>query len=255
LDLTKLKQPKMIIFDYGHTLLYEPGHNPSNGNKAVYDYISKNPGNVTFEEFDETITRLFAEVKEHRGTYLEIHEHSFLKMAYEYMDIEMSIPIEEVEKKIWYGISKGALIPYADTLLDYLNDKGIRTGVISNICFSGEALKERINRFLPNNKMEFIMASSEYVFTKPCRHMFDIAIQKSGLSSDEIWFCGDSIQCDVYGAHGAGMFPVFYTGETPDDISPAAKSNKGMTIDFDYLEIKDWRNMIEILEKIPQKIS
>ena len=52
LDLTKLKQPKMIIFDYGHTLLYEPGHNPSNGNKAVYDYISKKKA---FNEEDKNV--------------------------------------------------------------------------------------------------------------------------------------------------------------------------------------------------------
>ena len=33
------------------------------------------------------------------------------------------------------GISQGAVMPYADIMLDCLNAKGIRTGVISNNCF------------------------------------------------------------------------------------------------------------------------
>ena len=53
----------MIIFDYGHTLLYQPDFNTSNGNKAIYPYISRNPRNISFEEYDKTITALFAQIK------------------------------------------------------------------------------------------------------------------------------------------------------------------------------------------------
>jgi len=35
-----IQKPKMILFDYGHTLLYEIGHNAEKGNKAIYQYIS-----------------------------------------------------------------------------------------------------------------------------------------------------------------------------------------------------------------------
>lgn len=31
-----IQKPKMILFDYGHTLLYEIGHNAEKGNKAIY---------------------------------------------------------------------------------------------------------------------------------------------------------------------------------------------------------------------------
>lgn len=248
--IAKMNKPEMIIFDYGHTLLYEPGHNTSNGNKAIYKYIRKNPHNICFEEFDKTTTELFARIKEESGPMLEIHEHTVLKMAYDYMDIELSVSLEEAEKIIWYGISQGKMIPYADKLLDYLNMAGIRTGVISNLCFSGNALKERIDRFLPNNRMEFILASSEYIFQKPNSFMFEIAMQKANLTCDRIWYCGDSIKNDIYGAHGVGMFPVLYSGETPDDVNPVASQNDGVPIDFDYLHIYDWRELIEILKKM-----
>ena len=37
-----MQKPEMIIFDYGHTLLYQPDFNTSNGNKAIYPYTGAN---------------------------------------------------------------------------------------------------------------------------------------------------------------------------------------------------------------------
>ena len=116
-----MKNPEMILFDYGHTLLYQPGFNTSNGNKAIYPYINKNPRNISLEEYDRTINELFAKIKAHRGAILEIHEHNFLRLAMEYMDISYSVSIEDAEEIIMNGISKGGMMPHADMLLDYLN--------------------------------------------------------------------------------------------------------------------------------------
>ena len=76
-----MQKPEMIIFDYGRTLLYQPDFNTSNGNKAIYPYISRNPRNISFEEYDKTIIELFAKIKAERGDIIEIHEHNFLKLA------------------------------------------------------------------------------------------------------------------------------------------------------------------------------
>lgn len=84
-----MKKTSMIIFDYGHTLLYQPNFNTSNGNKAIYPYISRNPHNVSFEEYDRTIMELFSKIKAERGSVLEIHEYNFLKLVMEYMDISL----------------------------------------------------------------------------------------------------------------------------------------------------------------------
>lgn len=105
-----MKKPEMILFDYGHTLLYQPDFNTSNGNRAIYPYINSNPRNISFEEYDKIITELFAKIKEQRGSILEIHEHNFLRLAMEYMDISLSVSIEEAEEIIMNGISKGGII-------------------------------------------------------------------------------------------------------------------------------------------------
>lgn len=245
-----MKKPEMIIFDYGHTLLYQPGFNTSNGSRALYEYIAENPRNISFEEFDKNIIDIFAKIKAYRGEMLEIHEYAFLKIAMEYMDIKLSVPFEEAEKIIINGISKGAVMPYADNMIDYLNSHNIRTGVISNYCFSGNALKDLIDRLLPNNKLEFVLASSDYIFKKPDPFMFEIALKKAKLSADKVWFCGDSIDADIYGARSAGIFPVLYEGITPDETNSFSGQNDGLELDFEYLHIHDWRELTDILESL-----
>lgn len=42
-----MKYPQMIIFDYGHTLLYEPDWNTDQGNEALLKHAVKNPNNCT----------------------------------------------------------------------------------------------------------------------------------------------------------------------------------------------------------------
>ena len=237
----------MIIFDYGRTLIYQPNYNISNGNKAIYPYIDRNPRNISFEEFDRSNIELFEKIKKERGKYLEIPEHNFLRLFLEYMDISLSVSLEEAEIIIMNGISQGAVMPYADIMLDYLNAKGIRTGVISNNCFSGAALKEQFDRLLPGNRFEFVLVSSDYIFRKPHSMMYEIALQKSGLTADKVWYCGDSMENDIYGANGVGMFPVLYEGRTEDETHFLSNQSHRDTPDFEYLLIHDWREMMDIL--------
>ena len=179
-----MTKPEMIIFDYGYTILHEPNNSAENGNKAIYKYIKDNPDNVSFETFNKTCIEMFAEIKANRGT-LEIHEHHYLRLLYDYLNITLSVSIAEAECIIWNGISEGAVMPYVLEMLDYLNENGIRTAVISNLAFSGAALAERIDRLLPNNQFEFVLASSEYVFKKPHPLMFKVALNKAGLAADK----------------------------------------------------------------------
>lgn len=80
--------------------------------------------------------------------------------------------------------------------------------------------------------------------------MFDIALQKSGLSADKVWYCGDSIEADVQGSKNIGMFPVLYEGITVDETNPFLHQNDNIEVDFEYLHITDWNKLIDVLEQI-----
>ena len=217
-----------------------------NGNKAIYPYISENPHNVGLEKFGTYLLNLFDEIRALRGELIEIHEHTFLRNVLEHFDMRLSISIEEAEWIIWNGISKGMPTPGVVKMLSMLQQNGIRTGVISNLCWSGAVLTRRLTEAFPDHHFDFIMTSSEYIFRKPDQHIFDMAIRKSGFDKADIWYCGNDIEVDIIGAHGAGLYPALY-----DDRSVPSKiheKNDLMPVDFSYMRIGCWQELIDIIE-------
>ena len=241
-----MNKPKMIIFDYGNTLLYEPEFDFLRGEKEIYKHIVKNPKQFTIEEISKFGTELFQKYNFCRKQGFELHEWQTMRLKYEYLGIELDIPYAEAEQIFWNNVSWGACMPYIEETLDCLRKNGIRSGVISNISWSGKALTERINRLLPQNEFEFIIASSEYGIRKPNPMLFELALQKASLSPNDVWYCGDNVKSDVYGAKSAGIFPVFYEDETVENqwLNP----NDALPIDFEHLHIHSWVEMIHILD-------
>ena len=140
-------------------------------------------------------------------------------------------------------------MPGADSLIRYLNETGIRTGVISNNGWSGEALKERLDRLLPENRFEFVLSSADYMIRKPDRRLFEIALLKADLPPEKVWFCGDSYEKDVVGAHTAGIFPVWYEEETVER-SPSNPAEAEEPSGFPCLHIRSLRELTDILEDL-----
>ncbi|MDR1687782.1 MAG: HAD family hydrolase [Clostridiales bacterium] len=241
-------KPKMIFFDYGHTLLYEPGFDFLRGEEALFKYVKSNKNGLTPKEVFTYSQELYAKISAVREIGYELHEWQFQRFLYEYLEIELSVSLPEAEKIFWNSVSAGEVMPNAGKMLDYINANGIRSGVISNIGFSGAALTERINRLLPRNKFEFIIASSEYMFRKPSVLLFELALKKAGLNAADVWFCGDSVKADVEGASCAGIFPVWYDNETVEN--PRREQNKGIKPQCEHLHIHDWAEMIDVLSAL-----
>lgn len=59
---------------------------------------------------------------------------------------------------------------------------------------------------------EFVITSSNYIFRKPNKRIFDLALEKAGLEPDEVWYIGDQYECDVKGTLNAGLLPIWYIG-------------------------------------------
>lgn len=237
-------RPKLILFDYGNTLLSEPGFDTLRGEEAIFKYIKSNPRGVTAREANDFAQKVFGEARAARRLGFELHELQFLQLVYEYLGIEFTIPYSEIEDIFWYNTSPGALMPGADVMLKSLKDMGIRTGVISNIGFTGAALKRRINRLLPDNQFEFIIASSEYIFCKPSHYLFELALTKAGVSASDTWFCGDNPRADIEGAAAVGIYPIWYeclSVENPWCDKDAEAPECAHT------HIHDWRELIDKL--------
>ncbi len=235
----------MILFDYGGTLMDEFNFSPSMGNKSIYPYIIENPYHVSPETLDNYIQMLFSKIRNLRSELLEIHEHIFLRYVLEYWNIKLSISIAEAEELMFNNMATVQKTPASAELLEFLQCKGVRMGVISNLCWSGKVLEDKLHKHFSSHHFEFIITTSEYIFRKPEKHIFDIAVRKSGLSPEEIWYCGNDIAVDIYGAHHAGLFPVFYNNKNmPEAIR---QRNNMLSVDFPYLEINHWHELINYI--------
>lgn len=242
-----MQKPEMILFDYGHTLLYEPEFDFLRGEEAAFRHVAENPRGVTAAEAFALGQRLFAEAGAARKAGFEIHEFQLLRLKYEYLGLTFDVDWPELERIIWDATSSGAQMPGAADMLSRLRAMGVRTGVISNIGWSGGALEARLRRLLPEHAFEFVLASSEYALRKPHPMLFELALRKANLPAPKVWYCGDSIRADVRGAQGAGIFLVLYEGETVER-NPWADQNNGLTITGEHLRIRRWTEMTALLE-------
>ena len=245
--MTKIK-PKMILFDYGHTLAAEPGFNSLRGTKAVMRRAVKNPRELSPEQVDKFSGELFFGLCGHvRNIGAELHNLNFQRLLYEYLQIRFDTSNSEIEMIYWDNAAPGAAMPYADKVLAFLYANEIRTGVISNIGFSEAALTARLDRLLPDNHFEFVIASSEYMIRKPNPMLFELALRKADVEAGYTWFCGDSPTADIMGASSAGIYPVWFEDLTMEN--PFREIN-GKEPVCKHLHIHDWRELITVLEKL-----
>lgn len=231
----------MIMFDYANTLVDEKPYDVLNGIISVLEHAITNPYNTTAEEVAAFSSEIFEETIRYKcKSTIEVHNFPFQNYVYEYFGLEFDKTSEEIERIFENASSIAFPTKNIEKLLHFLEESGIRTGVISNMSFSGSMLNERINHYLPDNKFEFILASSEYIYRKPDRRIFELALRKAKLKPDDVWFCGDNLDCDVEGSASCGMYPIWYTG--------ALGAIKNVNTSSKCLVIDNWDKLINIFD-------
>ena len=234
------KRPKMVLFDYGGTLMDEAWDpDPFAGTRALMAYATKNPRGLAPEEIGTFARELHGVVCPPVHAFArELHEWQFTRLLYELLQIEFSIPVGELER-VYYAAARVRLtpMPHIKELLAFLAEQNIRTGVVSNIMSSAGELRRRIEAHFSLDQFEFVIASSDYGVGKPDPLIFRLALAKANLPPEDVWFCGDNIRCDVEGAHAAGLRSIWYCDEQEEP--PACPQ----------LHIRDWRELIELLKE------
>lgn len=212
-----MKRPKMILFDYGQTLVNEERFDGVRGTEAVLQYCTGNKYHLTAEQIQQEANAInnelgrFDPAKRHLFQ-VEAPNYMFTAYLYESLGIQLSLTSEQVDRVFWDAAAPGKPTEGIVEFLEYLREQEVRTGVISNISFNGRVVEQRIRGLFPEHNFEFILATSEYLFRKPNRRIFRLALEKADLEPENAWYIGDQYECDIVGAAGAGLFPVWYTG-------------------------------------------
>lgn len=212
-----MKTPKMVLFDYGQTLVAEQKFDGVKGTAAVLQHAVKNKYHLSAEQVQAKANELNQELgrfdpEKRHLCQIEIPNTMFTPYLYESQGIEIALSNAEIDTVFWNAAAPGVPTEGIKDFLEYLKNKGIRTGVISNISYNPTVVAERINRLLPENTFEFIITSSNFMFRKPNKRIFDLALEKAQLRPDEVWYIGDQYECDVKGALNAGLLPIWYIG-------------------------------------------
>ena len=238
-----MTRPEMILFDYGGTLLCEPDWDMLRGERAVFAHAIRNPHSLRPEDLSAWDAAYFQDYQKIRELGAELTEIQHLRLKYELHGIGLDVSYEEAEWILWEHASpmtERCVYPYIRETLRTLNERKIRTGVISNLVWSGSALKRRIDTLLPDNRFEFVITSSDYGRRKPDRRLFQLALAKSGLEPERVWYCGDKYDRDVVGARSAGLLPILYRGHMEGDRkdlqTPIPASEQTIVIEIVKLE-------------------
>ena len=224
-----MKKPKMILFDYGQTIVDQAKFDGVKGSAEILKYASANKYNLSPEQLQAKADELNRELgrfdpKNRYKNQIEVPNHMFTAYLYDSLGIKLDLSPEEIDTVFWDTASPGKPTEGIEEFLEYLDEAEIRSGVISNISFTGSVVKKRICDLLPNNRFEFIIATSEYLFRKPGRRIFELALEMAELKPKDVWYIGDDYECDVVGARNAGIYPVRYIGamdtvyERKDDV-------------------------------------
>ncbi len=243
--MTDMKKPEMILFDYGQTLVNEQQFDGVKGTEAVLRYAVRNKYNKSAEEVQAYADCLNRELgrfdPEKRHLYqVEVPNYMFTKYLYESQGIEIALNNEEIDRVFWDAAAPGTPTAGIGEFLSFLKENHIRTGVISNISYCGKAVSQRINNYIPENDFEFVLATSEYLYRKPNKRIFELALEKAELRPEDVWYVGDQYQCDIVGAMEAGLFPVWYIGAIDMKYEPRE----------DVFTVKDWRQLENELQAI-----
>lgn len=238
--------PKMILFDYGQTLVNEQKFDGVRGVEAVLAHATKNKYNRTAAEVQAVADSINKELgrfdpKQKHLFQIEVPNHMFTSYLYESQGIEIPLTPKEIDRIFWDAASPGTVSDGIEEFLRFLRAQGIRTGVISNICYDSELVKKRITTLISGHDFEFILATSEYMFRKPNCRIFELALEKADLRPEDVWYIGDNYQCDVVGARGAGIFPVWYLGAT--DRSHSEKADALCAETRDVLTVQNWKEL------------
>lgn len=238
-----MQKPKMILFDYGQTLINEEKFNGVKGTEAVLRYAVENKYKLSAAQVQEEAEKInkelgrFDPMKRHL-LQVEVPNHMFTSYLYGSLGISLSLTSEQIDKMFWDAAAPGSPTRGIEGFLEYLHQNGIRTGVISNISFAGRVVENRINEAIPNNHFEFILATSEYMYRKPNKRIFELALEKAELKACDVWYIGDQYECDIVGARNAGIFPVWYLGASD---MPYKKEDYEKAVDVK--QIRTWEEL------------
>lgn len=203
--------PKMILLDFGGTLATENHFDNYRGLREAFEDAGYAVSDILLRRMSDKLSFFFKTFMKFGKEYnIEIPNIKVLRSVILSEGLSFDFDAERFDYMYWTHASHIEAVNGADSLLKYLRKKGIRAAVVSNISFSGKTVQRVLDEIMPDNGIETVFSSSDYVFRKPDKIFFEIVMAQLGIQAENTWICGDNIANDVRGGLNAGLRTVYY---------------------------------------------
>jgi len=93
--------------------------------------------------------------------------------------------------------------------LDWLRDRGVRLGCVTNRVFGGPRFDEELRELGLDKYFECVAVSCDIGYMKPHPRIFEHAFEQMGIDPSETAMVGDSLRADVEAAQALGMTSIW----------------------------------------------
>jgi HAD superfamily hydrolase (TIGR01549 family) len=204
-----------VLFDYGETLVEfsRPVDALAEAEVRMLAVLAETGhGRVSSELLRAVLDRVDREVIDYQRTDAaeEMDLPTVALRAYEEAGLNLGEAVLDellrIEQEAWWH---GARVDQdAVPLLDFLRDRGVRTGICSNAPYRARSLHEQVAFLGLDTHLDAVTFSAEIGWRKPSTRMFDAALGTLGTVADRTVMVGDREATDIAGAHAAGMRAV-----------------------------------------------
>ncbi|MGP0630426.1 HAD family hydrolase [Nitrospina sp. 32_T5] len=198
-----------VLFDWAYTLVDLVDEDDRVPLKKVFDHLAKK--GIVLPDFEKAYRichdLFYSMIAVSRECGLEARFEIALQTLFFRHGITLNGTTMQELMTLYYEdiYSRRKVYPETVAVLEGLKQRGIRMGVVSNTTNPGY-MKDREQEMLGlRDYFEFSIYSSEVPFRKPHPTIFQLAIDRLGLSPERILFVGDNPVADITGAHAVGM--------------------------------------------------
>ncbi|MBL7873854.1 MAG: YjjG family noncanonical pyrimidine nucleotidase [Cyclobacteriaceae bacterium] len=232
-----MKKPyRHILFDLDHTLWDYETNSSETLHELFYHYKMAEMGVSSFPEFIKTFvtvnTNLWTQYdlgQIHRDV---IRNDRFHKIMLEFGIDDYEFSLKLSDEYIDRSPKKGALMPNAKEILEYLHPKYPMV-IVTNGFDEIQSVKMESSGI--TSYFKSVVTSARAGHKKPSKEIFDFALAESGFNPNDTLMIGDNLLTDIGGARNASLDTVYYN---PNKIAHQEKTE---------YEINDLKELLDIL--------
>jgi HAD superfamily hydrolase (TIGR01549 family) len=124
-------------------------------------------------------------------------------------------------------------------LIKYIKNLGKKIGIITNNLL--ELQLKKLEKLGILNYIDCIITSEEAQYEKPHKNIYQLALGKTNMKSEQVCMIGDCLEHDIYGSINCGIFAYYFNNN---------KNYNGYTIHNNFIEFSNHMILVVLFKNI-----